>query len=88
MSGQDTLVAAVLAQPLLKARQIIWSTGSPNVPTALDAEKIIVTREKRGGRQMEVVYGGDLHEDEIRDEFVNEFEGGWAAFVRRVALYS
>jgi len=82
------LFAAVLAKPLLKARQIIWSTGSPNVPTALDAEKIIVTREKGGGRQMEVVYGGDLHEDEIRDEFVNEFEGGWPAFVRRVALYS
>jgi hypothetical protein len=79
---------AVLARPLLKARQIIWSTGSPNVPAALDAEKIIVTAQKKRKKQLEILCGGDLHEDEIRHQFVNEFEGGWEGFVRREALYT
>lgn len=78
----------VLAKPLLKSRQIIWSTGSPNVPACLDAEKIIVTGEIKGKKQMEIVCAGDLHEDEIRDQFVNQFEGGWEGFARRDALYS
>jgi hypothetical protein len=80
----------VLSRPLIKARQIIWSTGSPNVPAALDAEKIIVTQEKqikKRGR-MRIVCAGDLHEDEIRDQFVNHFEGGWTGFAYRNALYT
>lgn len=80
----------VLSKPLVKARQIIWSTGSPNVPAALDAEKIIITKEikiKRR-RRMELLCAGDLHEDEIRDQFVNHFEGGWAGFAYRNALYT
>ena len=60
------LFQRVLKRPVLKFRQIIWATVSPNVPTALDAEKLIVTDEKDNSdpRQMEVVCGGDLHEDE------------------------
>ena len=81
------LFGDVLARPHLKGRQIIWSTGSANVPTALDAEKIIVTRETRRGKQMEVAYGGDLHEDEIRTLFLDQLEGGWTAFARRHAMY-
>lgn len=82
------LFAAVLARPHLKDRQIIWSTGSPNVPTALDAEKIVVTREIDGGKGMEIVCAGDLHEEEIRQQFVDHFEGGWLGFARRMALYT
>lgn len=82
------LFNAVLSEPYLKARQIIWSSGSPNVGTALDAEKIIITGEKRKGKQMGLVCGGDLHEDEIREQYLNHFEGGWPAFVRRFSLYS
>ncbi|MCK5000412.1 MAG: hypothetical protein KAS23_12790 [Anaerohalosphaera sp.] len=78
----------VLSKPHLKTRQIIWSTGSPNVATALDAEKIIVTGEERKGKHMKLIYGGDLHEDEICKEYLDHFEGGWAAFVRRFTLYS
>lgn len=79
---------SVLSKPLFKARQIIWSVFSPNVPTALDAEKIIVIGEIKKRRQLEIICGGDLHEDEIRNQFVNQFEGGWAGFARRKALYS
>jgi hypothetical protein len=86
--GLAPLFDKVLAHPRLKARQIIWSTGSANVPTALDAEKIIVTREKGKGHKMEVVCAGDLHEDEIREQFLTHLEGGWQAFSRRAALYS
>jgi hypothetical protein len=80
----------VLSRPLIKARQIIWSTGSPNVPAALDAEKIIVTQEKQIKKrgQVRIVCAGDLHEDEIRDQFVNHFEGGWTGFAYRNALYT
>ena len=85
--NSETIFREVLSKPHLKARQIIWSTGSPNVPTALDAEKIVVTREKRGGKQMELLCAGDLHEDEIRDQFLNHMEGGWPGFVRRELLY-
>ena len=81
------LFEQVLARPRIKARQIIWSTASANVPTSLDAEKIIVTREKRKGRQMELVCAGDVHEEEIREQLLCHFEGGWPAFARRVALY-
>jgi len=77
----------VLRKPQIKARQMIWSTGSTNVPAALDAEKIIVTRETKRGRQMEIVCAGDLHEDDIRDQYLNHFEGGWPGFARRLALY-
>lgn len=82
-----SLFENVLARPYLKYRQVIWSTGSPNVPTALDAEKIIVTREASRGKRMDLVCGGDLHEDEIREQFLNEFEGGWLGFARRSSLY-
>lgn len=85
--NSEPLFEAVLAQPRLKTRQIIWSTGSANVPTALDAEKIIVTGETRGGKQMEVLVAGDFHEDEIREAFLSNFEGGWLGFARRVNLY-
>lgn len=78
----------VLSKPILKARQIIWSTSSPNVPAALDAEKIVITRERPDKRRMELICAGDLHEDEIREHFVNQFEGGWDGFARRNALYS
>lgn len=76
-----------LSRPLLRDRQIIWSTGSPNVPAALDAEKIIVTGETKNGKQMKVICGGDLHEDEIRDQLLDHFEGGADAFYRRQVLY-
>ena len=56
--------------------------------TALDAEKIIATTEKNKGKRMELICGGDLHEDEIRQQYLNHFEGGWPAFNRRVTLYS
>lgn len=79
---------AVLSKPYLKWRQIVWSTGSSNVPTSLDAEKIIVTREIRGGKRMELACAGDLHEDEIRQAFVDHFEGGELAFARRKTLYT
>jgi len=85
--NSETIFREVLSKPHLKARQIIWSTGSPNGHTALDAEKIVVTREKRGGKQMELLCAGDLHEDEIRDQFLNHMEGGWPGFVRRELLY-
>lgn len=78
----------VLSRPFFKGRQIIWSTFSPNVPTALDSEKIIVIGEKSNHKQLEILCGGDLHEDEIRERFLNEFEGGWSGFARRSALYS
>jgi len=86
--NKKKIFEAVLAKPLLKSRQIIWSTGSPNVPASLDAEKIVVTGEKKGKKQMEIICAGDLHEDEIRDQFVNEFEGGLEGFSRRYALYT
>ena len=86
--NNQALFQSVLSKPYLKYRQIIWSTGSPNVPTALDAEKIIVTAEKSKGNKMDLVCGGDLHEDEIRGKLLSEFEGGELAFARRVALYS
>ena len=86
--NSEKLFTAVLSKPLIKARQIIWSTGSPNVPTALDAEKIIVTKEDAKKRRMSLICAGDLHEDEIREQFVNHFEGGWAGFARRNDLYS
>lgn len=86
--NNEKIFKEVLSKPLLKARQIIWSTNSPNVPTALDAEKIVITGEKPSPRRMEIVCAGDLHEDEIREQFVNQFEGGWAGFARRNALYS
>jgi hypothetical protein len=79
---------AVLSKPLLKARQIIWSTGSVNVPAALDSEKIVITSESKNRKQMEILCAGDLHEDEICEQFVNHFEGGWAGFARRSALYA
>jgi hypothetical protein len=82
------LFQAVLSKPHLKYRQIIWSTASANVPTALDAEKIIVTTEVKGGKQMTIVCAGDLHEDEIRRELLSELEGGPFAFGRRSTLYS
>ena len=78
----------VLGKPRLKARQMIWSTGSPNVAAALDAEKIIVTGETKGGKRMQVECAGDLHEEEIREQYLNHFEGGRQAFARRMALYS
>jgi hypothetical protein len=86
--NNEKIFKAVLSKPLLKARQIIWSTNSPNVPTALDAEKIVITGEKPKKRRMEIICAGDLHEDEIREQFMNQFEGGWAGFARRNALYS
>ena len=86
--NSQKIFESVLSKPMFKARQIIWSAFSPNVPTALDAEKIIVIGEKKKRRQLEIICGGDLHEDEIRDRFVNQFEGGWAGFARRSALYS
>ncbi len=82
------LFQKILSKPLIKSRQIIWSTGSSNVPTALDAEKIIVTAEDKKGKHMEIVCGGDLHEDEIRSKLLDEFEGGDLAFARRMLLYS
>lgn len=84
----ERLFDSILRRPLLRDRQILWSTGSPNVPAALDADKILVTGEKNGGKCMHVVCGGDLHEDEIRDQLLNHFEGGASAFYRRQALYN
>jgi hypothetical protein len=81
------LFDVVLRRPELKARQIIWSTGGPNVPTALDAEKIIVTGETNRGRNMVLRCAGDLSEDEIREQFLDHFEGGFLGFARRRALY-
>jgi hypothetical protein len=83
------LFQRVLKRPVLKFRQIIWATVSPNVPTALDAEKLIVTDEKDNSdpRQMEVVCGGDLHEDEVIRNFLDRMEGGYAGFARRKVLY-
>lgn len=83
------LFQRVLKRPVLKFRQIIWATVSPNVPTALDAEKLIVTDEKviRGRSRMHMVCGGDLHEDEVIDAFLKRMEGGYAGFMRRKVLY-
>jgi hypothetical protein len=86
--NNQALFNSVLSKPFLKYRQIIWSTGSPNVPTALDAEKIMVTMEQYKGKTMDLVCGGDLHEDEVRRRLLAEFEGGELAFARRVTLYS
>ena len=86
--NNEKIFNAVLSRPLIKARQIIWSTGSPNVPAALDAEKIIITREKIRGKLMVIHCAGDFHEDEIREQFLNHFEGGWAGFARRDTIYS
>ena len=60
------------------------------MPTALDAEKIVVTGERmrKGHKSMRVICAGDLHEDEIRKQFLNHFEGGWLGFARREVLYS
>jgi hypothetical protein len=77
----------VLAKPYLKARQIIWSTGSANVPVAMDAEKILITSELDDGKKMELVCGGDLSETDVRDAFLDCSEGGYLAFRRRQALY-
>ncbi|MCD4701860.1 MAG: hypothetical protein K8S24_08400 [Candidatus Aegiribacteria sp.] len=82
------LFRKVLEKPYIKQRQIIWSTGSLNVPTALDAEKIFVTTEKKQGKLMELVCAGDLHEDRIREILLHEFEGGQLAFTRRANLFS
>lgn len=59
------------------------------MPTALDTEKLVVTDEKakRAPRQMEVVCGGDLHEDEVIRDFLDRMEGGYAGFARRKVLY-
>jgi hypothetical protein len=35
-----------------------------------------------------MVCAGDLHEDEIREQMFDHFEGGPMAFDRRVSLYS
>jgi hypothetical protein len=74
------LFERVLRRPVLKFRQIIWATVSPNVPTALDAEKLIVTDVKKNTdpRRMEVVCGGDLHEDEV----IRDFWIAWRAATR------
>ncbi len=85
--NSDKLFDKLLGKPAFKTRQIIWSTGSVNVPAALDAEKIIVTEEFRRGRQMRVKCAGDLHEDDIRRVYLDHFEGGWAGFSRRLSLY-
>ncbi len=77
----------VMGKPHLKARQIVWSTGSPNVPVAMDAEKILITRELDGGKRMELACGGDLSETDVRDAFLDCSEGGYLAFRRRQALY-
>ncbi|MEE8594112.1 MAG: hypothetical protein V3T03_08295, partial [Candidatus Bipolaricaulota bacterium] len=77
----------VLAKPYLKARQIIWSTGSANVPVAMDAEKILITRELNDGKKMELWCGGDLSETDVRDAFLDCSEGGCLAFRRRQTLY-
>ena len=82
------LFEEVLSKPYLKARQIIWSTGSSNVPVAMDAEKIFVVREIDRGRRMELVCAGDLSEEEVREEFLDSIEGGYLAFKRRQALYN
>ncbi len=83
------LFQQVLKRPVLKFRQIIWATVSPNVPTALDTEKLIVTDEKESGdtSRMEIVCGGDLHEDEVIRDFLDRMEGGYAGFMRRKVLY-
>jgi hypothetical protein len=83
----ERLFREVLGRPLLRDRQILWSTGSANVPSALDAEKVIVTIEKRRGRQMELACAGDLHEDEIRAQLLDCCEGGADAFRLRRTLY-
>jgi hypothetical protein len=83
----ERLFREFLAKPRLKNRQIIWSTGSPNVPAAMDAEKILVTEEVDQGKRMELVCGGDLHEDEIRDALMNRLEGGRHGFARRQSIY-
>jgi hypothetical protein len=85
--NSEKIFNEVLAKPHFKARQIIWSARSPNIPTALDAEKIIVTGEMDEGRHMKVLCAGDLHEDEIRDQFLSHMEGGWPGFARRETLY-
>ena len=72
----------------IKARQILWATSSPHVPTALDAEKIIVTGRDKDSRKMKVLCAGDLHEEEIRDELLRTMEGGPRSFARRRDLYS
>jgi hypothetical protein len=83
------LFRQVLRRPMLKFRQIIWASVSPNVPTALDAEKIIVTggKGKAERRRIEVICGGDLHEDEVIHDFLDQMEGGYAGFARRKILY-
>jgi hypothetical protein len=83
------LFQRVLKRPVLKFRQILWATVSPNVPTALDAEKLIVTDEdkKAATSRMKVVCGGDLHEDEVIRNFLDRMEGGYAGFARRKVLY-
>lgn len=88
--NNQRLFQKVLEKPFIKQRQIIWSTGSLNVPTALDAEKIFITTEKKRGKRtrMEMVCSGDLHEDKVRGILLQEFEGGQLAFTRRANLFS
>ncbi len=83
----ERLYTQVLASPATRCRQVIWGTGSPTVPVALDAEKIIVLREEKKGAHVKVDVAGDLHEDEIRTALLNHFEGGKRGFARRRALY-
>jgi|GEM_PF-1361454 len=86
------LFERVLRRPGCKYRQIVWSTGSPSVPAAFDAEKVFVMTEVRDGRssktRMELVVAGDLHEDSLRREYLDKMEGGIDAFKRRLALYT
>lgn len=83
----ERLYEQVLGNPATRRRQVVWATSTAAVPIALDAEKIIVTRELAGGTKLEFRYGGDLHEDEIRKALLTHFEGGEAGFRRKMAIY-
>lgn len=83
----ERLYERVLGNPATRRRQVVWATSTAAVPIALDAEKIIVTRELAGGTKLEFRYGGDLHEDEIRKALLTHFEGGEAGFRRKMAIY-
>ncbi len=81
----------ILSRPRLKERQILWSTGSAAVPTALDAEKIIVLGEQKRGRtkkKIELICAGDFHETDVRDQMIDHFEGGWLCLQRRNLIYN
>jgi len=83
----ERLYEQVLGNPATRRRQVVWATSSPAVPIALDAEKIVVTREVDEGKRLELRCGGDLHEDEIRNALLTHFEGGEAGFRRKMAIY-